>query len=138
MNPLSERSNNLRSSIVGEFIHLAREAREHDELQSLLEALSQDMGFEHFALAHHADMRRLRPGQILLQNYPECWVERFVEQGFFVEDPVHQGCARTHAAFAWSDTGSLIRITPSHRHFFELAGMITAHTQPALLTIETR
>jgi LuxR family transcriptional regulator, quorum-sensing system regulator CciR len=105
------------------FIDLSSKASSFDDLKNLLHAISLDMGFDHFALVQHVDIRR--PGKavaVWLENYPSSWAEVFVEQALYASDPIHLASHRTNVAFAWSDVPSMIKMTAHHRRVLEAAG----------------
>ena len=80
---------------------------------SLMEAISREMGFHHYALIHHDDLRTARPDRVDLKDYPDAIVESLIGQNRYRRDPIIRGCIFADGAFLWSD---LPRIIPLDRH----------------------
>jgi DNA-binding CsgD family transcriptional regulator len=97
------------------FHQAARRCRSLAGLRALLERAARDLGFDYFALLHHASLRSLATDLIRIDNYPPDWVEEFVARDFGPSDPVHLACRRTHEAFAWSRLGQIFPLERSHR-----------------------
>lgn len=120
---------------VQDFIERSSRAADFDELKLLLEAITHEMGFDHFALVQHVDIRRHDNRKtVWLENYPSSWAEAFVEQELYASDPIHMASQRTTVGFAWSDVPNMIRITPHHRRVLEAAareGLSDGFTIPA-------
>jgi LuxR family quorum-sensing system transcriptional regulator CciR len=93
----------------------ARKCRSLEALRSLLEDAAHDLGFDFFALLHHASLRPRSGDMVRIDNYPADWVDEFLARGFAANDPVHLACRRTHEAFAWSGLGRIIRLEPKQR-----------------------
>lgn len=127
---------------VQTFIDLSRQVTRLDELQRLMEDVTSEMGFDHFALVHHVDLRPLgTPVEpivtrdfISLSNYPQAWMEQYVSDGIVSDDPVLLASQRTNVGFAWERIGELITLTPAHRALRERtrrAGIADGFTVPA-------
>lgn len=91
----------------------------HD-LQELMEAITRDMGFRYYALAHHDDLRMPRPDRIDLKHYPPAITERLITQQRYRRDPVIRGCIFADSAFLWSDLPRIIQFDKLDRDSFEL------------------
>tara|TARA_R110000782_G_scaffold268047_4_gene364066 strand:- start:7427 stop:8026 length:600 start_codon:yes stop_codon:yes gene_type:complete len=83
-----------------------------------------DLGFSYYALVDHVDHRAERLGKIFLTNYPELWVEHFLEASLFRVDPVIAACRCTHLGFCWGDLATLIPLSAAQREILESAGKI--------------
>jgi LuxR family quorum-sensing system transcriptional regulator CciR len=122
-------------SDVQSFIDCSSKAASLDELKLLLEGITGELGFDHFALVQHVDVRRHTVGTaVWLENYPSSWAEVFVEKQLYSSDPIHMASQRTNVGFAWSDVPSMIRMTPHHRRVLEAAareGLGDGFTIPA-------
>jgi LuxR family quorum-sensing system transcriptional regulator CciR len=81
------------------------------ELRELLHAASSELGFDHFALLHHASLSGRNDIYVRIDNYPDSWVAELVRSGGAGEDPVHAASRRTNTGFAWSELQSLVRLT---------------------------
>lgn len=100
--------------LADDFVHQVRAAPDLVALRSLLDAFANELGFRHYAIIHHDDLRHDRPGLINLQNYPDVWADHFIGQRLYLEDPVVHASLRTNAAFCWSEVSELISVTARH------------------------
>jgi LuxR family transcriptional regulator, quorum-sensing system regulator CciR len=131
-----------RSDDVQTFVDLSRQVRTGSDLHGLVQGIGREMGFDYFALVHHVDLRRsnatagrdITPEFVTLSDYPEAWIERYVEEEIVSNDPVLLASQRTIVGFSWDRMGDLIRITPAHRKIVEQtrrAGIANGFTVPA-------
>jgi LuxR family quorum-sensing system transcriptional regulator CciR len=88
-------------------------------LRSLLEEATRELGFDYFALLHHASLTSPRPGLIRIDTYPEGWEHELHSHGLIGADPVHHACARTNIGFAWSELPSLVAFGREAGEIFE-------------------
>jgi LuxR family quorum-sensing system transcriptional regulator CciR len=79
------------------------------ELAALVADAARELGFQFFALVHHASLALPGHGLIRLDTYPEGWAEELVADDLIGIDPVHHACRRTSRGFAWDE---LARYTP--------------------------
>lgn len=111
------------------------------ELERLLADISRDMGFDYYALIHHvdlsaysADLRHVTDnGLLALTNYPESWIEAYVQRNIVADDPVLIASQRTNVGFTWEDVGKMIKVTSYHRAVTEdtrRAGLVQGFTVP--------
>ena len=107
---------------VDAFVRAVGDLESGDELASLLEAISAEMGFRYFALTHHIDMKAAPRRAIRLHNYPAGWVEYFDDQKLGASDPVHRASHRTTVGFSWSQLDRMIQLTPRDLDILKLAG----------------
>lgn len=91
-------------------------------LADLLDELTREMGFAHFALTHHVDIRRNPTHAIRLLNYPGEWVEYYDAHCLGVSDPVHRASHVTNLAFAWSKIPELIALSARDRDILAMGG----------------
>lgn len=112
------------------------------ELEALLADVSRQMGFDYYALIHHvdlsaysADLNHMAEGRLLaITNYPERWIETYLERNIIANDPVLLASHRTSIGFIWEDVGQFIKVTPLHRAITEdtrRAGLAQGFTVPA-------
>jgi DNA-binding CsgD family transcriptional regulator len=104
------------------------------QLRGLLADASRELGFDHFALLHHASLGGRHRTYVRIDNYPEAWAEELVDRGYADEDPVHMASRRINTGFSWEEVGSIIRLTSRQkailarsRHF----GLGSGFTVPA-------
>lgn len=101
---------------VQEFIDLSERVKTSQALYLLLEQITNDMGFNYFALIHHVDIRAKDADSALwLENYPRQWAEVFVNSGLYSEDPMLIAAQATNVGFAWSDVPSMIKLNKKHK-----------------------
>jgi LuxR family quorum-sensing system transcriptional regulator CciR len=81
------------------------------DLSLLLAEATRELGFQHFALTHHVDIRRAPQPAIRLHNYPDDWVEYYDDRRLGLSDPVHRASHITSIGFAWSDLPRLIALS---------------------------
>jgi LuxR family quorum-sensing system transcriptional regulator CciR len=93
----------------------ARRCRSIASLRSLLEDAARELGFDFFALLHHASLGPRTDGMVRIDNYPDDWADEFLTRGFESSDPVHHACRRTHDAFQWAKIGKIIQLAPKQR-----------------------
>ena len=113
-----------RSRLADRFGAEAARCSSVESLRNLLEEASRELGFDHFALLHHASLRFGSGNLLRLDNYPESWVEEMLEKHLFDDDPVHLASARTNAGFAWTELGAIVPLTSRHR---EILGRSARH-----------
>lgn len=83
------------------------------ELGRLLADVAKELGFDHFALLHHASLGAsagARGALIRIDTYPEGWDRELEARGWLAEDPVHHACLRTNIGFAWCELPTLVSI----------------------------
>ncbi len=95
-----------RLELVHQFVDRARASQTKAELFRLLEDVTAEIGFQHFALLHHVDLRRPSQDLIHLDNYPSSWAAYFIENGLYSDDPVLKASLRSNVGFRWADISS--------------------------------
>lgn len=91
-----------------------------DQLMALMEAVAREMGFRHYALIHHGNLRTPRPDRVDLKDYPAAITERLFSQNRYRRDPIIRGCIFADSAFLWSEISRIIRLDQKDRTSFEL------------------
>jgi LuxR family quorum-sensing system transcriptional regulator CciR len=120
--------------VASEFEKRAGSCVSDAELRSLLEDVSRELGFEHFAIVQSVSFRRAEPERISLDNYPQSWAEEFVGQQLYLDDPVLKASERTAKAFRWTDVARMLALKPRHQAVMEKSaryGMGHGFTVPA-------
>ncbi len=97
-----------------------RAATSPDDLLALIEAVTRDLHFRHFALVDHSDLRVPDHGLVDLKRYPPAIADRLIAQGHYRRDPVIRGCVFADGAFVWSDLDRIIRLDRRDRDSFAL------------------
>lgn len=105
--------------LIDEFDARAGRCTADGELRVLLEDAMRELGFDHYALLHHASLRGSSTGcdagLIRMDNYPAGWSLELVASGLASDDPVHLASARSNIGFAWERLGALVPLTERHR-----------------------
>src|SRR3546814_12967914 len=73
-------------------------------------ASTAELGFRHYALIHHADLRASPSGRVDIKDYPTAVTARIIGEGQYRRDPVIRACAFAKGAFLWSDLGRIISL----------------------------
>lgn len=92
------------------------------ELRRLVEDVVRELGFDYFALLHHASLRRAGARLIRIDNYPDGWEAELLANDFVTDDPVHLASGRTNTGFPWEQIGALVPLTRRHRDILERSG----------------
>lgn len=108
-----------RSRLVDRFEEAAGSCRTVNELGTLLEEVTVELGFRYFALLHHASLRAESKALVRIDNYPAAWAEEFVTQDLAAHDPVHRASARTHLGFVWDTLDQMIPLGSRQRDILE-------------------
>lgn len=95
------------------------QVRDRGDLAGVMQAITREMGFRHYALIHHDDLRGSNAGQVKLLDYPPAIEERIIGQGNWRRDPVIRACIFAPAAFCWSDLPDIISIAQPDRQCLE-------------------
>ena len=106
--------------IANDFLKTVREIDDRAQLHALMRDVSKDMGFRHFAVVTHEDLRVPREGQVDLRDYPDGASARIINEGQYRRDPVMRCCVFADSAFLWSGIGEIIRCDNRDRIAFEL------------------
>jgi LuxR family quorum-sensing system transcriptional regulator CciR len=101
--------------LVDRFADEASACRTLPSLHALLADTSRELGFDHFALVHHASIETADAAYFKLHNYPEDWVEELLTSGLGGDDPVHLASRRVNTGFNWQDLGGIIHLTDRHK-----------------------
>lgn len=86
-----------------------------------MESLSLELGFRHFAIIEHGDLRPGRTRLVCFDNYPPIWRDHFIADQLYLHDPVLRACITTGVGFEWSDVPDMIRLTGIQRRILACA-----------------
>lgn len=78
------------------------------ELATLMDAITNELGFHHYALIHHDDLRGDPVQRVKLLDYPWSAQERIIGRGTWRRDPVIRACHFRQQAFLWSELPEII------------------------------
>jgi len=86
----------------------------HDDaaLGALLHDAVRELGFDYFALLHHASLGRQKANLIRIDTYPQGWERELAAHDLIGVDPVHHASARTNIGFAWDELPALVALGP--------------------------
>ena len=119
---------------VGAFIDDVSSAGTQAELRTILTEIAKELGFAHFALIHHLDLRNSSEPTIRIHNYPEEWERHYDRKQLGRTDPVHRACQMTAVGFTWSQLPKMIPLTRLDRAVLNAAakqGLGNGFTVPA-------
>jgi LuxR family quorum-sensing system transcriptional regulator CciR len=133
--PLRRASGTLQfARLIDRFETGAGRCRSLDEFGHLLGLALCELGFDYFALLHHASLAAGGARLIRIDNYPAGWVAELSEDGLAADDPVQLACGRTNIGFRWEQLGRLVPLTSRHREILERSsrhGIGAGFTVPA-------
>lgn len=89
------------------------------DLHRLLGQLTRHLGFDHFALISHADLRTPAPGLISILSYPSAVCDRIIGRAEYRRDPVMRACVFADSAFVWSSLNQIITLDQKDRKLLE-------------------
>ena len=119
---------------VGAFVDDVSSAGTEAELRAILVDIARELGFAHFALSHHVDLRSSSEPAMRIHNYPDEWERYYDAQQFGRTDPVHRACQTTAIGFAWSQLPNMIPLTFRDQRMMVAAakqGLAVGFTVPA-------
>ena len=120
--------------LIDQFDEGLRRCASGAELRRLVEDAARELGFDYFALLHHASLRGGGANLIRIDNYPAGWEEELVKKEWVVDDPVHLASGRTNIGFSWEEIGALVPLGPRQREILEASrrfGIGPGFTVPA-------
>jgi LuxR family transcriptional regulator, quorum-sensing system regulator CciR len=109
------------SRLVDHFDAKAVLCTDDDSLGQLIGDATRELGFDRFALLHHASLAKPGPSLIRIDTYPAGWEEELGRHGLLGADPVHHASARTNVGFAWAELPELVRLGRRERELLERA-----------------
>jgi LuxR family quorum-sensing system transcriptional regulator CciR len=127
---------------VQAFIDQSRLTANPVDLHALMQDITREMGFDHFALVHHVDLRSygafnghlLTREFVALSDYPQAWTEQYVSNEVVNLDPVLAASQRTNVGFCWDQIGEIMNVSSAQRQVFERGrslGISDGFTVPA-------
>lgn len=106
--------------LANDILCAIRAAADWEDLRRVTRDISDEMGFRHFALITHQDLREPAPGSVGLLDYPEGAIRRIINEGGYRRDPVMRGALFADGAFIWSQLRTLITVDGRDRVSLEL------------------
>lgn len=103
-----------------ELLREIRTAPRAEDLSAVLSDICKRMGFDYFALTHHADVTQAPARIVRLHNYPSRWVAHYDRNAFGISDPVHRASQGSCIGFLWSEIVTMIPLTGSDHRILAL------------------
>lgn len=101
--------------LLSEAVKALQRARSPKRLTNVMEALTFELGFRHFAIIEHCDLKPGPPQIVCFENYPPIWADHFIARQLYLHDPILRACLTTALGFEWSDVPSMIRLSRLQR-----------------------
>lgn len=124
-----------------QLMRIVEEVETREDLASAMAAVTQELGFQYFALSHHLDFASETDAALRLHNYPEKWADYYDRNSLGVSDPVHRASHVTSIGFCWSRIPQMITLTPDDLAVLargRAAGIGNGFTVPAHVPGEAR
>lgn len=126
---------------VQNFIDLAQRTERPEDLYGLMQDVTREIGFDHFALIHHGappagaqlDGRLVSRAYIGLSDYPAALISGEGRNDAIPEHPILLASQRTVTGFGWDRIDRMITVTSGHRMRVEVerkAGIANGFTVP--------
>lgn len=106
---------------VGAFVDDVNSVGTQVDLRTILAEIARELGFTHFALSHHVDIRSSSEPAIRIHNYPDEWERYYDRHHLGRTDPVHRACQTTAVGFTWSQLPRMIPLTRRDHRLMEAA-----------------
>lgn len=106
-----------------------------DDFAAAMKGLTDQLGFQYFALTHHVDLAKASGGAIHLHNYPTQWADYYHRHALGVTDPVHRASHVASVGFPWSHMAAIIPLSGRDRRILALGrehGIGDGFTVPAV------
>jgi LuxR family quorum-sensing system transcriptional regulator CciR len=104
-----------------QFVHEANRIADAASLQALLTVTVRELGFDYFALVHHASIRKSKSDVVRLHDFPQAWADVIADKGYFSDDPVHIACQKCAVPFTWEDVPEIIDVTERQQEMLDAA-----------------
>ncbi len=94
---------------IEDFIEATNAAETPEEVFSHFENAMVDFGFDRMlyaALRNHPACSEEIPA--VMRNYPDDWMEHYVEAGYIDSDPVREFCVTSRSPFTWDEIAPLV------------------------------
>ncbi|MDB0280741.1 MULTISPECIES: LuxR family transcriptional regulator AbaR [Acinetobacter] len=92
--------------------------QDEDELFEVVKSTALKLGFDYCAYGMQSPLSIAEPKTIMLNNYPQAWQQRYVEQQYVKVDPTVQHCMVSLKPLVWS---SQYTHTQAEKDFWEEA-----------------
>lgn len=89
--------------ILSDAYYAMARAADSTELRAQTEKFARQMGFEHFAYALTITAPSVKPQQYFLSGFPQEWVDRYLQRGYFKIDPLVRHAENSTLPVIWDD-----------------------------------
>jgi LuxR family quorum-sensing system transcriptional regulator CciR len=96
------------AATADEFLRMLARVRTGADLGDIMAEICRELGFRHYALIHHADLRGSPTGYVRMMDYPPAIVERIIDRATWRRDPVIRASLFAGRAFLWSELPLLL------------------------------
>ena len=104
-----------RRTLLSDAVKALQRVRSPKRLMHIMESLTLELGFRHFAIIEHCDLGSDQPRLVCFQNYPVSWANHFITQRLYLHDPVLRACLTTGMGFQWSEIRRMIPLSGPQR-----------------------
>lgn len=111
---------NCGFALADDMLRAIRGASDWAGLRSVARGFTDEMGFRHFALITHEDLRQPGPGAVDLRDYAEGAARRIIGERGYLRDPVIRAAIFADCAFLWSELCRFITLDHRDRVALEL------------------
>ncbi len=118
---------------VQAFVDNAKKAPDLQALADLTQGITQDLGFDYFALLHTPRPNAPPADTLQLTTYPSNWVDLVRDRAYWVDDPVFTACEIADAGFPWRHIPDMVVLSDKQRDVMRLArneGLLDGFTVP--------
>ncbi len=118
---------------VQSFVDKAKKANDIAALTNLTQAITEELGFDCFALLHSPRQRGAPAETVQITTYPDNWVEMVRDRAYWVDDPVFAACEIAVAGFPWKHIPDMVVLSERQRDVMRLArreGLLDGFTVP--------
>lgn len=99
------------------------------------------MGFPYVALVQHGGLPRLVEGALVVTNYPEDFVRSYIDNHYFVIDPVYEVSQQLDRPFGWEEIAGFVELADHQLALFQEArryGIAYGVTVPLAIPSDSR
>lgn len=101
---------------------------------------AQQTGFPHVALVQHGGLPRLVEHSMVITNYPAEFVQFYIDNHYFVIDPVYEVSQQFDRPFSWDEITNFVELADHEHALFEEArryGIVHGITVPLHIPSES-
>ncbi len=92
-----------------------------EALRSSLADAARHMGFPYVVLFQHGGLPRLVEKALMVTNYPEKFVQSYIEDHHYIIDPICEVSEQLDRPFTWDEIPNFVKLTGKQIAMFEKA-----------------